>query len=642
MKKDIFSPININSVTIPNRFVVPAMVMGFCDKDGMATERFIAYHKAKAKGGWGLIITENYAVDPRGIGNPNIPGLWSDEQIKGHSELTKAVHKANGLIMAQIYHAGRQTSFKLTGDRPLAPSAITCPVMNEKPRELSIWEVEELIEKFGDCAYRAKTAGFDGIEIHGAHGYLVNQFISPVTNKRIDKYGGSLHNRMRFALEIIANIKEKAGCDFPVIFRISAREFIPGGITVEDSLAIAKLLENAGVDAIHVSAGTYAGGRYYIIPPAAVSHGWNVHAAKIIKQTVSIPIITVGRINDPLLAEAIIVSEAADLVSMGRASLADPELPKKVKAGNYDDIIYCIGCMQGCWGKDSRGACILNPLTGKELELKIKLSLSKNKIIVIGAGPAGMQAAIVAAQRGHNVTLYEKSNQLGGQYRLAAYPPSKDEITSFLAWQQKQLEKYKVRLYLNKEVTLEMLEDERPDQVIIATGSVPKIPDIRGIDKKCVITAAEILDDNCNCKSGNKVLIIGGGLIGLETAHYLAKQGKTIVIVDKKDAMGEDMEPSVKHFLMAELIKHNVKLIYYSEVIEVADDVVYIKALYNDNIISLTTDTVVLAAGLESNIEAFHEYIKRNKEKTIVIGDALSPRNAKFAIEEGYRAGFTI
>lgn len=637
---ELFTPINIKGLSIPNRLVVPAMVMGFCDKEGMATERYIAYHKSKAEGGWGLIITEDYAIDPLGIGNPNIPGLWKDEQINSHAELTRAVHKANGRIMAQIYHAGRQTNARLMGHQPIAPSAIPCPVMNEKPRELTLLEIEDLVEKFGDCAYRAKLAGFDGVEIHGAHGYLVNQFISPTTNRRTDKYGGCLHNRMRFPLEIITRVKEKAGIEFPVVFRISAQEFTPGGITLEDSLAIAQLLEGAGADAIHVSAGTYAGGRFYIIPPAAVPHGWNIHAAEIIRKAVSIPVITVGRINDPLLAEAIIASGIADLVSMGRASLADPELPNKTEEGKLDEIIYCIGCMQGCWGKDSRGACILNPLTGKEEDLKIEPASVKKKVVVIGGGPAGMQAAIVAAQRGHEVSLYEKSNRLGGQYRLAAIPPTKEEILAFIAWQQKQMEKYDVKVYLNSEANEVLIAKESPDQVIIATGSKPRIPDIKGILKENVFTAQELLEGTKT--TGRNVVIIGGGLIGLETAHYLSGIGITVTIIENKDVMGEDMEPAVKHFLMNELNKHEIKLIFNSEVIEITDDIAYIKGLYSEEISSLNVDTVILAVGTESNVSPINEYLKKSTYNTIIIGDARLPRNARFAIEEGYRAGLMI
>jgi 2,4-dienoyl-CoA reductase-like NADH-dependent reductase (Old Yellow Enzyme family)/thioredoxin reductase len=638
MQNTIFSPVNVGKLTISNRLVIPAMVMGFCGNDGTATERYIAYHQAKAKGGWGLIITEDYAVDPVGIGNPNIPGLWEDKQIESHSKLTRAVHNANGKIVAQIYHAGRQTSSKLTGCQPVAPSAIPCPVMQEQPRELTLYEIEDVVEKFGDCAYRARLAGFDGVEIHGAHGYLVNQFISPVTNKRVDKYGGNLLNRMRFALEIIANIREKAGLDFPIIFRISAQELVPGGITIGDSLPIAMLLEQAGVDAIHVSAGTF-GSRFYIIPPAAIQHGWNTSAAKSIKKAVSIPVITVGRINDPLLAEAIVSAGIADLVSMGRASLADPELPNKVKAGRYDEVIHCIGCMQGCWGKESRGRCILNPLTGRELELQINSATQKKKVVIIGGGPAGMEAAIVASRRGHEVVLYEKSGYLGGHFRLSAVPPNKEEISSFIAWQQNQLEKLGVVIHLNTCATKAIIESENPDHLIIATGSKPLIPQIKGVDRKNVITAPELLG---GIKSaGQKVLIVGGGLIGLETAHYLAQQGKTIVVIEQKSVVGEDMEPSVKYFLMEELKKKEVKLILNSEVVEIFDDSVRIKDMEAKDCI-LSIDTVVLAAGVEANASELSEFMLTENSNTTIIGDARLPRNVGYAIEEGYRAGLNI
>ncbi len=288
-------------------------------------------------------------------------------------------------------------------------------------------------------------------------------------------YGGSLLNRIKFPLEIISNIRAKAGNDFPIIFRISGDEFVPGGRTIEDTKAIAVLLEQAGINAIHVSAGVY-GSMQFIIPPSAVRHGWIADFAAEVKKVVSIPVITVGRITDPIMAETIIASGKADFVSMGRASLADPELPNKTSAKKFDDINYCIGCLQGCVGnlfKGNPGGCLVNPVTGRESEFALRPVDKKKKVFVAGGGPAGMEAAIVAAQRGHEVHLYEKSDRLGGQYLIGAIPPNKGEVDMFLAWQQNQLKKYNVNVHFNTELTVEIVEKEAPDAVIVATGGEP-------------------------------------------------------------------------------------------------------------------------------------------------------------------------
>ena len=402
MLKYVFSPMKIGNVAVSNRLVVPAMVMNYCHSDGTASERYIAYHETKARGGWGLIITEDYAVDPRGKGFPNIAGLWNDAQIEGHGQLTRRVHDIGTKIFAQIYHAGRQTSRAVIDAQPVAPSPIPCPRLQEMPHELTLPEIHDLEEKFGNCALRARKAGFDGIEVHGAHGYLIAEFMSPYSNKRIDEYGGNLPGRMRFPLEIIENIRRKAGRDFPVIFRISGDEGVPGGRTIEDTKAIAAMLEEAGVDALHISAGVYGSG-HTITPPAFVGHGWIADHAAAVKKIVNIPVITVGRITDPFVAEGILAGQKADLVAMGRASLADPELPNKAAAGRFDDIIPCVGCLQGCIGmltQNQPTACLVNPTLGKEQELKIRPAESKKRIFIAGAGPAGMEAAIVAARRG--------------------------------------------------------------------------------------------------------------------------------------------------------------------------------------------------------------------------------------------------
>lgn len=637
MLKHIFDPMAIGAIKLKNRLVVPAMAMGFCKLDGTVTERFIAYHAAKAKGGWGLIITEDYAIDPRGIGYPKIPGLWNDGQIAGNERLTEQVHKNGGKIVAQIYHAGRQTSFAIMGDQPVAPSPLPCPVMQEMPHELTGKEINELVEKFGDSAMRAKMAGFDGVEIHGAHGYLVAQFISAYSNKRTDAYGGILFNRMRFAVEIISNIKRKAGSDFPIIFRLSGKELVPGGMTIEDTMAAAIILEQAGADAIHISAGVY-GSRFFIIPPAAVSHGWITDLAAEVKKVVSIPVITVGRINDPLIAESIIIAGKADLVAMGRASLADPDLPKKAANGDFGDIIYCIGCLQGCWGKGPRGRCILNPLTGKELENSIIPADKVRKVFIAGGGPGGMEAAIVASKRGHEVHLYEKTSEVGGQFALAAIPPNKGEISSFIAWQASQLVKSGVKINLNTELTTEIVAEEKPDVVVVATGSRPLKPDIPGKDRENVVLAQDVLAGKC--KVGRRIIVVGGGLIGSETASFLANHGKEVSIIEMSPILADDEEAAVKYFLMEDLKKNNVEVYLNTYVKEIEDNEVIVIIDSREQII-WPVDTVVLATGVES-VNVLGIALEGKVKKLLIIGDALKCRKATEAIEEGYKAGLEI
>lgn len=354
MYKKLFEPIKIGSLKLKNRMVVPAMVTNYANHDGTASETFIAYHEAKAKGGWGLIITENYCISPEAGGFYNLPGLWEDSLIESHKKLTDRIHAVGGRIAAQIYHAGRETTSVITGVQPVAPSALKDPTMPETPRELTVPEIEEIVEKFGDTAFRAKKAGFDAVEIHGAHGYLINQFLSPFSNKRIDEYGGTIEGRTKFALEVIKNVRSKVGEDYPLIFRMSTVEYVEGGLEIEESKAIARMIEKAGVNAVHCSQGVYKTS-YNIIPPYAVPRAAFVNNAAEIKKVVNIPVIAVGRINEPSIAEAVILSGKADLVSMGRASIADPELPNKIREGRFSDMQFCIGCMQGCSGECGKG-----------------------------------------------------------------------------------------------------------------------------------------------------------------------------------------------------------------------------------------------------------------------------------------------
>ena len=636
----IFSPIRIGQLEIPNRLIVPAMVMNFCTADGTATERYTAYHEAKARGGWGLIITEDYAVSPTGRGFPNIPGLWRDDQIESHARFTRRIHESGGRIFAQIYHAGRQTSQFCIGTQPVAPSPIPCPLLQEMPRELTREEIAEIVEQFGECARRVKEAGFDGLEIHGGHGYLIAQFMSLASNKRTDAYGGNLGNRMRFPLEILGSIRARVGKDFPVIFRISGDELVPGGRNIEDTKAISQMLEEASIDAVHISAGTY-GSFYAIAPPAAVGHGWITDYAREVKSVVRIPVITVGRINDPYLAEEVIASGKADLVAMGRASLADPELPNKAARHQINDINACIGCLQGCIGRISvyqPATCMVNPALGKETELTIKPADVRKKVFIAGGGPAGMEAAMVAARRGHEVHLFEKSDKMGGEFYTAAVPPHKGEIAGFIIWLQKQLADHHVSIHPATELTANIVTEQKPDVVIIATGSKPLGMALACPPKVNIVTAQDVLTGKADVKG--RIAVIGGGMIGTETANHLAHHGKQVTIVEMLPRIAGDVTLSAREFLLKDLAAKNVRIYVNAKVKEVRPEGLIIEKEGREENIGIF-DTIVLAAGVEP-VNELAETLAGKVPEIIVIGDAVKIRKALDAIHEGYMAGLKI
>lgn len=640
MLNHVFSPISIGNMVVKNRLVVPPMVSNYANEDGTCTEQFISYHEEKAKGGWGLIIVEDYKINPEAGGFVKLPGLWDDSQIESHKQLTDRVHQHGAKIAAQIYHAGRETCAEITGVQPVAPSAIPDPVVNAMPRELSVEEIQELVEQFGDTALRAKKAGFDAVEIHGAHGYLVNQFMSPFSNKRIDQYGGTILNRARFALEVIANIRSKVGTDYPLIYRMSVNEFVEGGLTTEDSKVISMLLENAGVDLIHASNGVYATTET-IIPPTAVGHAWSANISEELKKVVSIPVIAVGRINDPLIAESVLRSKQADMISMGRGSLADPHLPNKAQAGQFDDIIRCIGCLQGCIQRNAQQLpikCLVNPMTGHESERQITPASREKKVFIIGGGIAGMEAAIVAAQRGHKVEIFEKNSRLGGQWVLAAIPPTKEELGSFTVWQVNQLNKLGVIVHLNTELTLEMIRDSQPDSVIIATGASPFVPNIPGKELSNVLTANDILQGTA--QAGKRVVVIGGGLVGSETAAHLANHGHDVSIVEMNSDIFVGTPSATKHYLMKDLQHHNVAILTSTQVKEIHNDAVVVEN--NGQIQTLAAiDTVVMAIGSRP-VSFSVEELEQHVSEIVTIGDAQKVRKAMEAVEEGYLAGLAL
>lgn len=628
----------IGQLEIPNRFIVSPMVMNLCTDDGMATEQYIAYHEAKARGGWGMIVTEDYAVVPAGRAFRRIPGLWKDEQIPGHSELTKRVHAYGTKILAQIYHAGRQTNSVVSGYPVEAPSAISCPVCKELPRELSLQEVKNLVSAYGDCALRAKKAGFDGVQIHGAHGYLVTEFTSPYSNKRTDEYGGSLMNRMRFPLEIIADIRKKCGNDFVIDYKISATEGVQGGLTIEDTKTIAIFLEQAGIDSLNVSMGVYETW-WMQVPPGTLGHGWIADYAADIKKMLHIPVTTVGRVNDPLIGETILASGKVDACYMGRASLADPDLPNKARDGRFDEIIHCTGCLQGCIEEicaDRHGTCMLHPQTAREHELTFAPAEVKKSVYVIGGGPAGAEAAIVAAQRGHRVTLFEKQDRIGGMLRTASVPPWKGELADFITWQERMLSKLGVDVRLNTEFTPDMAAGEAPDVFIVATGGTPMVPSIPGTDLPFVVSAVDLLNGRLDVNG--KIAVIGGGMVGVETANHLASHNNSVTIVEMLPEIAREEPGNTRYFLFKAFDMYHVDIHTDSKLLSINEDRTITVEKGEVKEVLGAFDAVVLALG----IKTYNPLKNKLAGDIVYIGDANLVGNAMHAIYDAYTSAMSI
>jgi len=644
MMTELFTPAKIGTCEIPNRLIVPAMVMNLCTEDGMITERYIRYIEEKAKGGWGMIITEDYAVNVNAKGYKFIPGLYNDEQIEGNKKLTETVHQYESKIFCQMYHPGRQSKHDVNGNvQPVAPSALKDPFCMDLPREITVEEIHQIVKDFGTTAKRAKESGFDGIEIHAAHGYLISEFLSPFTNKRVDEYGGCFENRTRILDEIYAEIRKNVGNDFPVQVRISANEYLLGGRTEADTYELVRHLDELGVDAIHVSNGMYASPVVrQIIAPMFTEHALNMDVAEQIKKLVSCPVIVTNRINDPKMADTILKMGKADFIGMGRGSLADPYLPAKAKAGQFENIRYCIGCLQGCEAGLLAGTCatcLVNPRVGREYENPMAKVENPKKVMVIGGGPAGLIAAETAAKLGHNVTLYEAGKELGGQFRSAAYPPGKGELSTFVSSMRKSLQDLQVPVKKNTPVDEEMIKAEKPDAIIVATGAKPLVLPIEGIHGENVVNAEDVLLGNVDVKPG-PVVICGGGEVGGETAHFLAQNCPDITLVEMREDILNDMFPLMKMCLVEYLAESKIKILTNAKVASITENAVnYTDA--DGNLQSIPAATVISAFGYKA-YNPLEETARKYCDNVKVVGCAVKAGNALTAIREGYEAALAL
>ncbi len=666
MSDPLFNPIQINQLSVPNRIYMPAMHLGMANEFEV-TDQIVDFYARRARGGPGMICV-GYATVDELAGNTQNIGAHDDKFIPGLSRLAAAIKENGSLSAVQINHAGRYNfSFFLNGKQPVAPSAVASRMTKEVPKALEIGEIKETIASFAAAAGRVKKAGFDAVEILSGTGYLISEFLSPLTNQRTDEYGGSLENRMRFGLEVAQAVRDTVGPEYPLIVRMNGNDFMPGGNDRSDLIEYARQLSQGPVDALCINVGWHEARVPQIV--AQVPRGAFGYLARDIRSAVEVPVIASHRINDPATARDMINEGFCDMVAMGRSLIADPDLPIKTRENREKEIVHCIACAQGCFDnlfKMKSVECLCNPLAGHEqLELAGKADVAR-KVMVVGGGAAGMTAALTCARRGHEVTLYERSGRLGGQLHLAAAPPGREEFAQFSVDLENQLTSEKIPVVLNCEVDEALLLKEKPDALILATGALPLEPPIPGRDLPHVAGAWDVLENKVD--TGKHVAIIGGGAVGVETALFLAEKGtmpaetirfllvnkaetpealfqmatrgtKKVCLIEMTDRIGKDIGKSTKWGMMQDLGRFNVETVTAAKVVKITETGLEIDQ--GGEIRPMDFDTVVVAAGsipynpLEETAEKLGIACK-------VIGDASKVGMAFDAVHSGYEAGAAV
>ena len=664
----LLQPGKIGSMELKNRMIMPGMGTNLAAADGTVSDVIVNYYARRANGGVGLIITEVCCPEPLGRVIPGEIEITHGGFMPGLSRIPHAVHSGGAKVCLQLAHGGCFASESVTGQQPISPSGVgTFQLPDDTPRAMTIDEIKELIKKYGLAAQRARQCGFDAVELHGAHGYMPLQFLSAYTNRRTDEYGGSLKNRARFALETIRSIKEHAGEDFTLIYRLSADEDVPNGVTIEEACTFAKWAEEAGADAIHVSAGTwdsrlhkymdviagkaspegknlsYGVATSMWVPPNYTPRGSLVHLAAAVKKHVTVPVIAVCSIT-PEMAEEIIEKGDADFISMGRQTIADPDYPSKIAAGKPEEIRRCLRCNE-CLGEVMKScgiSCAVNPEAGKEYESFVGVSpaTSKKRVAVVGAGPAGMQATLTATERGHDVTLYEKEDRLGGALYHVGIPDFKLDYRDYTDYIINAVKKCGAKIVTGTKVDGDTLAKGGFDVIIVATGASTFKPPIDGTKDESILDPLKVLEGGI--PEGLDVVVSGAGLVGCEVAMFLAEKGKNVTMIDMLPEPAPDMPIYTKWVLNSKLAELGIKIKTDHEIVEMTGK--HVRCKHDGNITEFIADAVVCALGLKSRKQLTEEL--RDKLKNTVdiipVGDTNSPRKIMQAVHEGFHAARRI
>lgn len=633
--KKLLSPGKIGSLELKNRAIMAPMSAALGNPDGTVSDSLIAYLAARADGGVGLIITEYCFVTEDGRSSDHQISVTNEAMIPGLKKLVDAIHDHGSKICLQLQHGGRRSMVKV-----MAPSPIMKQTDRVTPYEMTTQDVYDLIDAFIAGAVRAKKAGFDMVEVHCSHGYLLNDFVSPSANRRTDEFGGGVSGRAKAPIMIIEGIKKACGEDYPVSVRLNGDDMVSDGNLGRDSAVLAMMMEEAGADLIDVSGGMNGVG--YGIVPAAVKTAYNADAAEEIRSVVNIPVAVAGRINEPEYAESLLRKGKMEFITLGRALFADADFVNKAAEGKEDEICPCVGCLQRCYGSYGHGGqfrgCMVNPFSMRETVLKLEPAQKKKKVVVVGAGIAGMEAAWTAASRGHEVELFEQSAYPGGQLRIAAIPPHKQMLAQACIYYSNMCKKYGVKMHYNTKADVELVKSCSPDVVIAATGGSPLVPGIPGLKDSGCIANREILLGRI--APGTRALILGGGLQGAETADFMAEHGYEVTVIEMRTEIAMDDHPATQKLLLERLESNHVKLITSATVKKVySDGVEYEK---DEKITSLRGfDSIILAFGTKSDNKLAEE-LKEIGAVVETIGDAMQAGNAVNAIYQGAVLGTSI